>query len=271
MTFCICNEIFQDLPLERQFAAAAECGYGAIEIAPFTLAPSVTEVPAAERSRLVRLAEQNGLAIAGIHWVLVGPEGLHVTTSDAEVRARTVAYLKDLVRFAHDIGGSVIVFGSPAQRNVMEGVTVAQAKARFAEAIRECMSIPEAAGVRFCVEPLTSAITNLFTRAEEVREFLRHLDDPRVRLILDCRSMSAEEDDLPATIRASREFLAHVHANDDNDLGPGYGSIDFRGIAGALRDIQYDGYVSVEVFDFSHDAMEMATRSLQTLREAFAT
>ncbi|MFQ6098252.1 MAG: sugar phosphate isomerase/epimerase family protein [Armatimonadota bacterium] len=271
MTFCICNEIFQDFPLERQFAAAAECGYEAIEVAPFTLAESVTDVSPSERRRLVRLAEDNGLAVAGIHWVLVGPKGLHVTTPDAHVRARTVAYLKELVRFTHDIGGSVIVFGSPEQRNVLEGVTMAEARARFAEAVSECMSIPEAEGIRFCVEPLTSEITNLFNTAEEVRQFLRDLDHPRVRMILDCRSMSDEEDDLPGAIRASRDFLAHVHANDDNGLGPGYGTIDFRAVAQALRDVEYGGYVSVEIFDFSHDPMEVARYSLRTLREAFGS
>ena len=121
MKFAICNEIFQGWKLEDTFAYAAKLGYGAVEIAPFTIANSVTEISAGERRRIVETAAKSKIEIAGIHWVLVKPEGLYINHSDPGIRERTAAYFCDLVDFCGDLGGKVMVVGSPKQRNVMGG------------------------------------------------------------------------------------------------------------------------------------------------------
>ena len=132
------------------------------------------------------------------------------------------------------------------------------------------MSIPEAERITLCLEPLTSRETNVINTAAEAREVLAEINHPRVKMILDCRSMSDEESDLAEAIRASREYLRHVHANDDNGLGPGFGNIDFVPVAKALNDISFEGYLSVEVFDFSLDAVEVAKKSIAFLKDTFA-
>jgi sugar phosphate isomerase/epimerase len=124
MKFGICNEIFQDWPLDEAFAYAAKVGYDCIEIAPFTIKNSVTDISAAGRQRIKDLAAEKGIAISGIHWVLVQTEGLHLTHPDAEVRARTARYFVDLVDFCGDIGGTRIIVGSPKQRSLQTGVTM---------------------------------------------------------------------------------------------------------------------------------------------------
>ncbi len=70
-------------------------------------------------------------------------------------------------------------------------------------------------------------------------------------------------------IRSARDVLAHFHANDANRRGPGFGDTDFVPIAGALDEIGYRGFVSVEVFDFSPDPRTIASRSLEYLRRVF--
>src|SRR5687767_2254750 len=124
--FAICNEIFQGWSLEDTFAFAARTGYDAVEIAPFTIARSVTQITPERRSEIKALAKKHGIAISGIHWVLVQTEGLHLTHPDAEVRARTGKYFCDLVDFCGDLGGETIVVGSPKQRNLEPGVTFEQ-------------------------------------------------------------------------------------------------------------------------------------------------
>jgi len=267
MRFGICNEIFQDFPLEEQFAAAARIGYDAIEVAPFTLAPRVTDITAEQRRRVVALAEENGLEVAGIHWVLVGPDGLHITSPDAEVRRRTIAYLCELVRFGCDIGGRVMVVGSPKQRNILPGVNPEEARKWFAEALAEAASVPGAEGFQVCIEPLLSEATNMITNAAEARAMAERINLPNVGVILDVNSMSHEESDLPEAIRATKGWLRHFHANDPNQRGPGWGEVDYRPVLRALLDIGYEGYVSVEVFDFTVDPIEHAEKSLSYLRE----
>ncbi|MGQ9730391.1 MAG: sugar phosphate isomerase/epimerase family protein [Candidatus Zipacnadales bacterium] len=267
MKFAICNEIFQGFSLEDQFATAKRLGYEAVEIAPFTIERHVTDIDLRQRERVLALAEEWGLEIAGIHWVLVGPEGLHLTSPDAQVRDRTVHYLCELVRFGVDIGGKVMVLGSPQQRNVLPGVDPEQAKAWFAQAIAKAASVPGAENFTICIEPLSSQITNLITNAAEAREMAHRINLPNVGVILDVNAMSHDEDDLPATIRATKAYLRHFHANDPSQRGPGWGDMDFHPVLEALLEIGYAGYVSVEVFDFTLDPVEHAEKSLVYLRE----
>ena len=109
--YAICNEIFVGRKVTDVFRLAAEVGYDAVELAPYTLAPSITELTADRRVSIAAEARSAGVAIAGLHWLLVGPVGLHVSSADREVRSRTVVYLRELIRACADLGGSVLVLG----------------------------------------------------------------------------------------------------------------------------------------------------------------
>lgn len=271
MKLCICNEIFQDFPLERQFELAAEIGFAAIEIAPFTLAPSVRDISGETRARIRELAQATGLEIAGLHWLLAQTEGYHVTSPDPQVRARTIAYLQDLVRFGLEIGGRIAVVGSPAQRGLLPGVTYEQAWEWFREALLAAAETEGAEGFTLCLEPLAPITGNsfLFTAAEAVA-MAREIGRPNVGVIIDCYSGVRMEIDLPAAIRAVGSWLCHVHLNDRNGRAPGFGDTDFVPIMRALLDLDYQRYASIEVFDFSLDPVEHARRGLEAVQEALA-
>ena len=78
MKISICNELFQGWPIEKVFEYAALLGYDGVEIAPYTLADSVTEITQARRRRIRRAAEEAGVEIVGLHWLLARPEGLYI-------------------------------------------------------------------------------------------------------------------------------------------------------------------------------------------------
>lgn len=118
MRFAICNELFAGWSLRQVMDFCKGLGYDAIEIAPFTLADSVELLDAEERAAIRRMAAQAGIEIAGLHWLLVKPEGLHLTTSDTQVRVRTAQYLTALAHFCADIGGKVLVLGSQTTTGV---------------------------------------------------------------------------------------------------------------------------------------------------------
>lgn len=125
--YAICNETFLDWPLAKACDAAAAAGYGGIEIAPFTLAPLATDLSAAARSEIRRTIARAGLDCVGLHWLLAKTEGFHVAHPEADVRRRTVDYLAELVRLCHDLGGRILVFGSPTQRSLLPGVVPSEA------------------------------------------------------------------------------------------------------------------------------------------------
>jgi sugar phosphate isomerase/epimerase len=270
MRFAICNEIFQGWPIDRTLAYAAQIGYDAVEIAPFTLAKSVTDVPAAEREGIRTIAARHGIAISGIHWVLAHTEGFHLTHPDAAVRERTADYFRELVNFCADLGGRFIVVGSPKQRNVLEGVTPEQAWAWAAGTFRDAVKHAEDRAITICFEPLAPAETNFINTAADAIRFVQQLASPAMKIILDAKAMCSEAKPIPQIIRESWPHFAYFHANDRNLKGPGFGDVDFRPIAAALREVGYDGYVSVEVFNFEEGPEAIATRSLEYLRRCVA-
>jgi sugar phosphate isomerase/epimerase len=93
------------------------------------------------------------------------------------------------------------------------------------------------------------------------------MDHPNFRLHLDTKAMSSEGTPIPDLIRKFGGQAAHFHANDANRLGPGFGEIDFVPIFQALKDVGYDGWVSVEVFDYSPGPERLATESLAYMRK----
>lgn len=270
MPFAICNEIYQGWPLADALRHAARTGYDAVELAPFTLAPDVNHLAAADRARIRETALHAGLAVCGLHWVLAQTEGLHLTHPDAAVRARTGRYLADLAGCCADVGGRVVVVGSPKQRSRLPGVTAEQAWAHAADTFRDAVKRAEDRGVAFCFEPLSPAETDFVNTAAEAVRFAAQFASPAMQVVLDVKAMCSEAVPVPDLIRAHWPALAHFHANDRNLKGPGFGDVDFRPIAAALRDVGYAGYVSVEVFNFDEGAEAIAERSLAYLKRTWA-
>jgi sugar phosphate isomerase/epimerase len=269
MKFAICNEIFQGWKIDDVLVHAARLGYQGVEVAPFTLANSVCDIPTQERQRIRDAAANSGIQIAGIHWVLVKPEGLYINHEDAAIRQRTAQYFCALVDFCADLGGHVMVVGSPKQRNLLPGVSPQQASDWAADCFRDAVKRAEDREVTICFEPLAPSETNFINTAAEAIQFTQRLSSPRFKIILDAKAMCSESKPIPQIIRDSWPHFAHFHANDKNLKGPGFGDVDFNPIAAALKEVGYSGFVSVEVFKFDEGAEAIARGSIEYLRRVF--
>lgn len=267
MRYAICNETFEGWDHDRICRFAAKLGYTGLELAPFTLAPLITQVPREQRRLLRNQAEEQGLTILGLHWLLAKTEGLQLTSASEAVRRRTADYLIELARCCRDLGGDVMVLGSPAQRRVPAGATRDQAATYALATLR--LALPGIAdwGVKLCLEPLTSQETDFINTCAEAVDLLNRLDHPNFLLHLDVKAMAAEAVSTPELIRRYAPRTGHFHANDPNKRGPGFGATDFVPIFQALRDSAYPGWVSVEVFDYSPDPETIARESLRYMQE----
>jgi sugar phosphate isomerase/epimerase len=269
MQFGICNEIFKGWSLADTFTFARRAGYDAVEIAPFTIANYVTDIPATQRQAIREEAARAEIRISGIHWVLVQAEGMYVNHPDTAVRARTAQYFQDLVDFCADLGGRTIVVGSPKQRNLMDGVSLEQGWAWATETFRDAVRRAEDRAITICFEPLAPSETNFINRAEDAIRFVGQLSSDAFKIILDVKAMCSEEKPIPQIIHESWPHFAYFHANDRNLKGPGFGDVDFRPIAAALKEVGYNGVVSVEVFKFDEGPEAIATRSIDYLKRTF--
>jgi sugar phosphate isomerase/epimerase len=270
MRYAICNETFEGWDHPRVCRLAADLGYGGLEMAPFTLAPRITDVPPVQRRMLRRQAEDIGLQIIGLHWLLAKTEGLHLTSPEESVRRRTAEYLVELARCCRDLGGELMVFGSPAQRRIPAGATKAQATVFAADTFARALPGIAECGIKLCLEPLPQPDTDFITTCAEGVALLDRLSHPNFLLHLDVKAMTSDEAPIPELIHRHSRRTAHFHANDPNKRGPGFGNTDFVPIFRALKKADYQGWVSVEVFDYTPDPETIARESIRYMKECEA-
>ena len=266
--YAICNELFAGWSLEKTAAYVAGAGYQGLELAPFTLCDRVTDLPAAERRQIRQTIEGAGLAVAGLHWLLARTQGLQLNDPDPAVRERTTQYLLALIDFCADLGGEVLVFGSPQQRNLRPGWSREQAWQSTVESMARCGQRAQAQGVVFCFEPLSRRETDFVATVDEAIDLVRQVNQPGFQLMVDVKAMAQDPRPVVEQIRLAYPFCQHVHVNDPNLSGPGMGEVDFRPILAALKALGYARWLSVEVFDFSPGPERIARESLANLKEA---
>lgn len=270
MKYAICNETFGDWPLEKALDLAAATGYTGWEVAPFMPAEDIHHFSPGRRFAYARTVEASGLQIIGLHWLLARTEGLHLTTMDTDVRRATANYLTTLVNLCADLGGNLMVLGSPQQRNVAEGQSMESAMQNAAGVLQAVVPELEKTGVRIAIEPLGRAEGNFLNTAADVRALMSMVDSDHVQLHLDVKAMSDESAPIDQIIRDNADAMIHFHANDPNLLGPGMGKVDFVPILAALRETEYRGWVSVEVFDYSPGVETLVTTSMANMLAAQA-
>ena len=276
MRVALCNEVLAGMPLARQCEFAAELGYDGLEIAPFTLGDSPMLLGTTEIARVRRTVEAAGLVVTGLHWLLVKPAGLSLTTPDAAVRARTHEVMMRLTGLCAELGGRVLVHGSPRQRNVAAGETHAIALARLREGLALAAEAARREGVTYCLEPLSRHETSVINTLAEAAEVVREVGSAHLRTMLDCSAAGlTEEESVPALIDRwlPTGLIAHVQVNDPNRRGPGQGEMRFGPIFAALESHKYDGAIGVEPFDYRPDgpgAAAYAAGYLRGVRESLA-
>lgn len=269
--FGMCNELFEGWSLADCCRELKSLGYDGVEIAPFTLAPRITDVSPERREELRKTIEDAGLACIGLHWLLAKTEGLYLTAPDKAVRDRTAVYLRELIHATADLGGELLVFGSPKQRDLLPGVTHDEAIGHAAEVFTALLPVLEERGVDFCLEPLAPSETNFLNTCAQANDLIARIDHPRFVLHMDVKAQSGEVGTtVPALIREHARRARHFHAQDTNLKGPGMGSVDFGEILKALVGSGYDRWVSVEVFDYSPGAVETSRLSLECLKRELA-
>jgi D-psicose/D-tagatose/L-ribulose 3-epimerase len=274
MRIALCNEVLQPMPFAQQCAWAAAVGYDGLEIAPFTLSDEPHLMIAQERAAIRRAATDAGVAITGLHWLLLTPKGLSITSPDDAVRARTVEVMRRLVDFCADVGGKVLVHGSPGQRAIPTGEARETAIARARDAFARIADDAQRAGVVYCIEPLATTETPVINTIAEAAAIVDAIGSPALRTMVDCAAAGRmEEGPLAAVLDRwlPTGRIGHIQVNDPNRRGPGEGELQFAPILAALTRNGYDGVVAVEPFEYVPDGQACAARALGYLRGILET
>jgi D-psicose/D-tagatose/L-ribulose 3-epimerase len=266
--FATCNEVFGKQPMADVCAAVQRAGYQGLEIAPFTLGSDPAALDDDERAAIRQSIQDAELEFVGLHWLLAAPEGLHATARDKSVRERTWSYVSHFVDLCADLGDNgVVVFGSPKQRSSQDGMTARQATEVFIDGLRRAAPHAESRGVTLLVEALSPSQTDVVTSLAEAVSIVQQIGSPAVQTMFDVHNAIDEMVPHTELIRQYLPFIKHVHVNELNGQEPGMGDYDFAALTKCLTDLDYQGWVSLEAFDFSRDPQQIISRSINHLLE----
>lgn len=240
--------------------AAAELGFDAIEIFP----PGPEAIDAAAlRSLLAEHRLELAAMGTGAGWVR---HKLHITQSDPNTRSRALEFVRSIIDAAAPFGAPVII-GS-MQGRWGDDVTREQALDYLTAALDELGEHARQQGTVLLYEPLNRYETNLINTIDEGCVLLDLLSTGNVRLLADLFHMNIEEVDLPAAIRRGARKIGHVHFVDSNRRPAGCGHLDFAPIAAALREVEYEGFISAEALPYP-DSLGAARLTIDAYRRYF--
>jgi sugar phosphate isomerase/epimerase len=269
MIISLCNEVLRELDFAAQCALAKALGYDGLEVAPFTLSDEPDRLPAARRAELRRVASDHGLAITGLHYLLLAPEGLSITSPDAALRSRTTDFMRALIELCADLGGSILVHGSPKQRMVAPDQSKDEALANAAACFSAIAGAAEQAGVTYCIEALAAPEAQLINTVEEAAAIVDQIGSPAVCTMIDtCAAARSEAAPIPELITRwlPTGKIAHIHLNDPNRRAPGQGDLRFGPSLATLQRHDYAGMCSVEPFVYEPDGPTCAARAIGYVR-----
>jgi len=262
----ICNEIFEKCDFADACRAIRKTGYRGIEIAPFTLAQDPAALSPERRRECRNIIASEGLQFVGLHWLMVSPKGLHVTTPDPDLRCRSWQHIHHLIDLCADLGsGGVLVFGSPKQRATTGGITRAEATGRFVEGLASVAPHAGQCGVTILMEALPLGQCDVVTSLDEAAALVRQIDHPAIRTMFDCHNAIDETEPHAALLDRHYELIGHIHVNELDGRHPGTGSYNFKPLFDVLRRRRYSGWISLEAFDFTPGAETIARESLTYL------
>ncbi len=259
--YSICNEMFEKWDFAATCKAIKAAGFAGIEISPFTLAENVDQIAPARRRELADIIRSEGLRFAGLHWLLVTPAGLHVTTADKKLRDKSWEYVRKLVDFCADLGKGIMVFGSPKQRGT-QGNTVAQATDNFRAGLASVAPHAGAKGCTILIEPLPSKDTDVVNTLEQAAKMVQEIHHPAIQTMFDFHNTVDEKEPGEALVKRYFAHIRHVHVNEMDGRYPGSGSLNFQPVFQVLADLKYSRWVSLEVFDFKPGPVEIIRNTM---------
>lgn len=267
----ICNEVYEKRAFAETLGSIKKAGYTGIEIAPFTLDDNPASIPAARRHDYADAIRSEGLEFVGLHWLLISPKGLHVTTPDDAVRKFSWDYVRKLVDLCADLGpNGVMVFGSPKQRGSTGGISAGEATKHFVDGLAGVAPHAAERGATILIEALPPRDTDVVTSVDEAAAIVRQIDSPGVRTMFDTHNAVQEKEPHAVLVDRHFELIRHIHVNEMDGKHPGTGSYDFKPVFKVLADRGYKGWISLEAFDFSYGAETIANDSLRYLESQIA-
>jgi len=243
----ICNELFGEMDFMTSLMIIRETGFHGVEIAPHTLFGDFSGNIGKTAAEIRRNLNGEAVDFAGFHWLLVGPEGLHISSPDSVVRQKSWDHIRALADLGGELGAGPMTLGSPAQRS-SRGTSIRETMKYFTEGLSSVADYIEGTGCRLLVEALPSEVTDVVNTLEEARTLIDGIGKPGIGGMFDFHNTDDESASWENLIKEHGDHIAHVHLNDAGGIAPAAVTEEYRKAFAALADLGYNEWLSLEIF-----------------------
>jgi sugar phosphate isomerase/epimerase len=244
--------------IEESIRKAAEMGYDGIELA-------LLDKNQVDIKQVKKLVSQYKMQVPVISTgqVFAGAN-LWFTATDPAVRATAIEVFKGLTEVAAEFGAMVNM--GRVRGPVNPGETLATTEKRFADVAGEIAQYAQRLGVVLILEPVNRYEINFINSVDDGAALLDKLAIPNMKLMPDVFHMNIEDVSIEGNLKKYIKQIAYIHFADSNRLAPGWGHLDFRSIVCALREVSYEGWISVEILP-TPDPDSAARQAISCLRK----
>ena len=222
-------------PIDVTIRRLARYGYKSIELSG--------EPEIFDTKELRKLLAENGIACWGAVSLMF--EGRDLIHADEAVRATSIKYLNDCITMAKELDGYEMTIVPSQVGKVAAMDTPEQEWAWAVESLKEVYAHAQKEGIRMALEPLNRFETNFLNRADQA-VLLAEQVGPDCGVCIDTFHLNIEEANMIEAIKSSKERLVDFHVADNNRMACGMGALDWPLIISTLKEIGYDGAVTVE-------------------------
>lgn len=251
MRRAICNELFGELDFSESLRIIRETGFPGVEIAPHTLygnfRGNIQKTTSLIRSQL----DGEGVDFAGLHWLLVGPPDLHVCSPDEATRTKSWDHIRRLSDIGGELGGGPMTLGSPAQRSSLGPMETTMEY--FKDGLSAVADYIEGTGCSLLVETLPAEFTDVVNTLDEARAVIDEVGKAGVGGMFDFHNTDDETEPWDELILGHRNYISHVHLNDAGGTAPTLLTDDYIEAFRALAEIEYEKWISLEIFSVPED------------------
>ncbi len=272
LNLSLCNELLanEGMTLDEQCRVAASLGYFGLELAPGTLGGDPYLLDREQRQFIRSTHTRHGLVVTGLHCLLTPYPNLSIT--DTSVATRTTEVLLSMVDLCADIGGKVLVHGSPAQRIMPENMSVAENRDNVIAFFKLIAARAQERGVMYCLEPLSHHETDFVTSVAEGASIATAVGVDSFRTMIDTSAAGQSEKQTVANLIRQwvpTGIIGHIHLNDTNRGAPGTGNDPFYDIVKAIADVNWCAPIGVEPFETIINASVTAAIGYASIKAHF--
>jgi len=230
-------------PLEEVIKRLSKIGYDGIELGAASPHAWPGYLDKKRREEINKILSDHNIVVSSICAPVGGGPGFNPASSNDAERKAFIKLYKECIDLCVDLNSHIIIWVGGW---LVYGVSKARGWNLQKEALIECANYAQDKNVTIVIEPIP-ADADVIETADEALQLMEEIRLPRVKVMFDTFHANHRNEPMADYVRKMGQNLAHVHISDTDRLPPGKGNMDFRPLIQTLNDINFNGFLTLEI------------------------